>query len=209
MSRLATARDFGLDGEPGVLYTQYDPAYPFLIERAATIRGKFANKTNRILIVGCGMGTLVNELTNAGYTNVWGSDASQYIIDQGKAAFPAISSRLLVADALNNAGNALPSMTGVRRAAGLTGNNRFALCITDDLLTVMSNAEIVTALTVLRATASTLVHVLWPKLTDGTVQDPSLNWKTVPSEWQAVIGNGEWVMDATTGTVYGANGAPV
>lgn len=207
MSRLATARDFGLDGSAGVMYTQYDPAFPFLQARAATIQGKFSSPTTKMLIAGCGFGSLVRFLTDAGYTQVWGCDASQWAIDQGRQLWPDIASRLLVADALNNSGNSLPSMTGVRRAAGLTGNSRFPVSITDDLLTVMSDAEVQTALTVLRATATTLVHVLWPKFTDGTIQDPSLNWKLVPSEWQAMIGNGEWVMRADTGEIYGANGA--
>jgi hypothetical protein len=209
MSRLATARDFGLDGQPGVLYTQYAPLAPYFAERAAAIRGRFSTLSTKILVAGCGMGSLVQRLTDLGYTDVWGSDASSYIITQGKTQFPAIANRLLVADALSNSGNNLPSMTGVRRAAGLTGNSRFPVCITDDLLTVMSDAEVQTALTVLRATATTLVHVLWPKFTDGTIQDPSLNWKLVPSEWQAMIGNGEWVMRADTGEIYGANGLPV
>jgi SAM-dependent methyltransferase len=208
MSRLATARDFGLDGSPGVLYTQYDPLYPFLQARAATIQGRFATKTTKILIAGCGMGSLVRFLTDAGYTDVWGCDASAYIIGQGRTRWPDIAARLLIADALNNSGNQLPSMTGVRRAAGLTGGNRFPLCVTDDLLTVMSDAEVQTALTVLRATATTLVHVLWT-LDPFSTQDPSLNWKTVPAGWQAVIGGGEWVMDAVSGIIYGANGLPV
>jgi len=208
MSRWATSRDFGLDGQPGVLYTQYAPLAPYFAERAAAIRGRFSTLSTKILVAGCGMGSLVQRLTDLGYTDVWGSDASSYIITQGKAQFPAIANRLLVADALNNSGNSLPSMTGVRRAAGLNGNSRFPVCITDDLLTVMSDAEVATALTVLRATATTLFHLLSP-LDLSTTQDPTLNWKTVPAGWQAVIGNGEWVMDVTTDIVYGANGLPV
>jgi len=208
MSRLATARDFGWDGEPGVLYTHFELDFPFVLERAEQIKGRFANKSTKILIVGCAMGTLVHLLTEAGYVNVWGSDASEWAINEGKIAFPEIADRLLVADALNNSGNSLPSMTGVRRAAGLTGNQRFPLCITDDILTVMSDAECQTALTVLRATASTLFHVIWPNILHKPDQDPTLNWKIVPEEWQAFIGNGEWVMSADHGIVYGANGEP-
>lgn len=149
---------------------------------------------------------MVKHLTDLGYTDVWGSDVSAELITYGRAQYPALASRLLIADCLNNSGNALPSMTGVRRAAGLNGGNKFALLITDDLLTVLTDAEATIALTVLRATASTLIHVLWPKYTDGTVQDPTLNWRIVPSEWQAFIGGGEWVINAVTQRVYGANG---
>jgi SAM-dependent methyltransferase len=208
VSRVSTLRDFGLDGAPGVLYTQYDPAASYLIDRAASIRGKFTNTSTKILVAGCGPGSLVKMLTDLGYTDVWGCDLSTDLINYGKTLYPAIASRLLVANCLNNSGNTLPSMTGVRRAAGLTGNNRFALCITDDLLTVMSDAEVATCLTVLRATASTLLHVLWP-IHPGLEQDPSLNWKTVPAGWQTTIGGGEWVMNAITGQVYGANGIEV
>lgn len=208
MGRVSTLRDFGLDGSPGVLYTEYDPAFPFLQERAAQIRGRFANLSTKILVAGCGIGVLVKHLSDLGYTDVWGCDASAELITYGKNLYPTLASRLLVADILNNSGNQLPSMTGVRRAAGLNGNARFPLCITDDVLTVLSDVEVATALTVLRATAQTLVHVLWP-IDPTTTQDPTLNWKTVPAGWQAAIGGGEWVVNAITGQVYGANGQEV
>jgi len=203
MSRIATPRDFGWDGEPGVLYTHFALDFPFVLDRAEQIKGRFSQPTTRILIVGCAMGTLVHLLTQAGYTNVWGSDASQWAIDEGRLAFPAIADRLLVADALS-----AQQMTSVRRAAGLTGNQRFPLCITDDVLTVMSDAECTSALTILRATATTLLHVLWPLIPD-VEQDAGCNWKTIPQGWQTFIGNGEWVMRGDTGIVYGANGVPV
>lgn len=212
MSRISTLADFGLGAGPfpaGRLYTAYDPSASYLLDRATQIRGRFSNLSTKILVAGCGIGTLVQLLTNLGYTDVWGCDISSELINHGKSLYPTIASRLLVADCLNNSGSTLPSMTGVRRAAGLNGGNRFALCITDDVLTVMSDTEVQTCLTVLRATAQTLVHVLWPKYTDGTVQDPTLNWKSVPTEWQATIGNGEWVVNAVTGAVYGANGQEV
>ena len=213
MSRISTLADFGLGAGPFAedrIYTQYTPTANYLVQRATTIRGRFATLTTPILVAGCGVGTLVKLLKDLGYTNVWGNDASTELINYGKTLYPDIASRLLVANCLNNSGNALPSMTGVRRAAGLTGNNRFTVLITDDVLTVMSNAEVTTALPILRATGSTLIHVLWPKIADNVPpQDPSLNWKTVPTEWQATIGNGEWVMDAITGVIYGANGAPI
>jgi len=211
MSRIGTLADFGLGVGPFAenrMYTQYEPTAQYLVDRAANIRGRFANLTTTILIAGCGIGVLVKLLKDLGYTNVWGCDFSTELINYGKTLYPDIASRLLVANCLNNSGNTLPSMTGVRRAAGLTGNNRFTLCITDDLLTVMSDAEVATALPILRATGSTLFHILWPKIPE-LYQDPALNWKTVPTEWQAVIGNGEWVMRADSGTVYGANGAPI
>ena len=210
--RVSTLRDFGLDGSPGILYTEYDAGASYLVERAASIRGRFANLTTRILVAGCGTGALVNLLTEQGYTQVWGCDASTELIEYGRTQYPALSSRLLVANILNNSGNQLPSMTGVRRAAGLTGGSRFPLCITDDVLTVLSDAEVQTALTVLRATASTLFHVLWPIDPDPNMAaqaDQSLNWKTVPAGWQAVIGGGEWVMRADTGEVFGSNGEPI
>lgn len=211
MSRIGTLADFGLGAGPfpaDRMYTQYDPTAAYLTERAASIRGRFSNLSTTILIAGCGIGTLVKALKDLGYTNVWGCDVSTELVNYGKTLYPDIASRLLVADCLNNSGNQLPSMTGVRRAAGLSGNNRFSLCLTDDMLTVMSDTEVQTCLTVLRSTANTLVHVLWP-IDPSTNQDPTLNWKTVPQGWQTVIANGEWVMNAITGQVYGANGVEV
>jgi len=212
MSKIGTLADFGLGAGPFTdnrMYTQYEPTAKYLVDRAANIRGRFATLSTTILVAGCGIGVLVKLFKDLGYTNVWGCDFSTELINYGKTLYPDIASRLLVANCLNNSGNALPSMTGVRRAAGLSGNNRFTLCITDDMLTCMSNAEVATCLTVLRATATTLFHVLWPIDPAATTQDPSLNWKEVPQGWQATIGNGEWVMNAITGVVYGANGVPI
>src|SRR6478609_4582854 len=211
MSKIGTLADFGLGEGPfsdSRMYTQFDSNADYLVQRAETLRGRFATLTISILVAGCGTGVLVKRLKDLGYTNVWGCDFSTELINYGKTLYPDIASRLLVANCLSNSGTALPSMTGVRRAAGLSGNNRFTLCITDDMLTVMSNAEVATCLTVLRATATTLIHVLWP-LDPTAVKDETLNWKTVPQGWQAVIGNGEWVMDAVTTVVYGTNGAPI
>jgi SAM-dependent methyltransferase len=171
MSRVSSLADFGLGGgslSENRLYTQYDPAAPYLVQRAAAIRGRFANLSTKILIAGCGPGALVKMLSDLGYTDVWGCDFSTELINYGRS-----------------------------------------LCITDDLLTVMSDAEVATCLTVLRATASTLLHVLWPVDPTAISQDPSLNWKTVPAGWQTAIGGGEWVIDARTSVVYGANGVPV
>ena len=215
MSRVSTLADFGLGAGPfptDRLYTQFDPNADYLVQRAASISGRFANLTTLILVAGCGFGTLVKRLKDLGYTNVWGCDMSTELINYGKTLYPDIASRLLVANCLNNSGSSLPSMTGVRRAAGLTGNNRFTLCITDDMLTVMSNAEVATCLTVLRATASTLIHILWPIDPDpqiAALANPAINWKTVPTGWQAIIGNGEWVVNGVSGRVYGANGVEI
>ena len=215
MSRISTLADFGLGAGPfpeNRLYTQFDPNADYLIQRASQIRGRFTSLSTKILIAGCGTGIMVKRLTDLGYTDVWGCDASTDLINYAKTTYPALSARFLVADIMNNSGNSLPSMTGVRRAAGLNGNSRFPLCITDDVLTVLSDAEIAVALPILRATATTLFHILWPIDEDShmaALADQTINWKTVPTGWQAVIGNGEWVMDARNGRVYGANGVEV
>lgn len=182
MPRLATAEDFeGL--APQALYTAYR-RYPFFAERATAINARYTTKV-KALVAGCGYGYLVDELVKLGW-DAWGIDASAYAITKGKAELPAIATRLIQADA----GNA-SQMSAVRTAAGLTGNRRFGLIVTEDILPVCTDAEANTILQQLRANlvaGGPMLHIITP----GNPADPAkfapLNWKSV-AQWRALIGN--------------------
>src|SRR3972149_5169510 len=67
----------------GTSATRWYDAYgrmPVHALRAVEIRGRFTNLGSRILVAGCGNGAVVDELTQRGYTSVYGCDAAARLI---------------------------------------------------------------------------------------------------------------------------------
>jgi 2-polyprenyl-3-methyl-5-hydroxy-6-metoxy-1,4-benzoquinol methylase len=197
MARIATPERM-----QGSWYRQYG-RMPIHAHRADAIQGRFTNRTARILIAGCGAGYTVAELTERGYTQVWGCDAAAWIINQGKAEMPQIASRLLVADCTVRS-----HLSAVRTAAGLTGSQRFALVITDDVLPCMeSEAELQTLLSELRRITQAMGHVVtcthpWlPGDLASRIPGTGLWWRTA-DEWKASINAAsEWLWDCELGVI--------
>lgn len=183
--------------------------------RGSTLVPGLAGLQNqKILIAGCGFGGLVDELMdNWGFTDVWGFDASSFAV--GRNTYPERQSRILQFDALRS-----QDMTPLRRAAGLTGNQRFRLVIIEDLLPCMANmGEVQTCLTNMRGISQTVAHVItmwepdsWGVQEDGSpntfrdvdgsikhvnggrvISMPGFLWLTA-AEWLEAIGtSSEWV----------------
>lgn len=196
MALPATAADF----EQGGLYgpTPYHE-YPFFQERIDALRGRFAPNGQKLAIWGCGYGYLVNLAVQVGY-DAFGFDVSSYAINKGKQLLPAISNRLFVRDALS-----AQDVANSRKDAGLKGNQKFALLVTEDLLSVLTDSEVTTAVGNLRVSAlSNLLHIVSP-LNPEDNQDPRLNWKTIP-EWLAIVAPPDFVYDAETNRVWSATG---
>lgn len=168
----------------GGWYTNY-VRYPFYTTRSFQVRQNFAGAV--ILVAGCGFGYMVDQLVSEG-RNAWGMDASTYAITEGQTRLPAIASRLLVGSVLSDT-----DLLAARVAAGLrtTGNpaqrQKFNLCITEDLLPCLTDAEISTALPLLRTHADFVAHIVSPR-DDTTSQAPEMNWKTF-AEWKTIVGN--------------------
>jgi len=178
---------------------------PLFQGRVNELSRRFAPSGQKLLIVGCGFGYLVDKAVTLGY-DAWGIDASAYAINRGKEVLPAIASRLIVADALVDA-----QVKAAATAAGIPGANpRFELLVTEDLLTCLTDTEVTTALTVLRGRSRTnLLHIVtcirpdwWPETTEAerrardlATRDPSMNWKTL-TEWRAILTPPDVVMDS-------------
>jgi cyclopropane fatty-acyl-phospholipid synthase-like methyltransferase len=191
MARLASLADF----EQGGLYTSYR-RYPFFAERREMVMGRFGNpqSAGKILIAGCGWGYLVEELLTQGY-DVWGCDASAYAVGKAQEVLTApAAARVILADCLVRS-----QMTALRGTAGLTGNQRFSTVITEDMLPVLTNAEVTTVLTELRRIAQlNLFHII--TCSDVPAErEPTLNWKT-QAEWQAIVAP-DWSMNTETGII--------
>lgn len=196
--RLASAEDFEAGGN---LYSAGYRRYPFFTDRAASIRGRYANTSIKILVAGCGYGYLLDELTALGYTDVWGCDASAYAITKAQEVLPpALAARVIQADITVRS-----QVNALRSAAGLSGNQRFAAVITEDVLPVLTDAEVQAALTELRRATQAMLHIITPD-SEGADRTLGLNWKTTP-EWHALIGvTSEWILDVHTGLVTDGNG---
>lgn len=143
-----------------------------------------------VCIVGCGFGYLNLQMTLDGWVT-WGVDAAQYSLDRG-AAEVALA-RVTLADIVT----ATPR--DIRRDAGLTGQARFDLCVSEDLLPCLRDDEVTAAVENMRELSGTVAHIVTCKdlaQPEGTYmsaadlhddgQDP-LNWKTA-SEWKQLVG---------------------
>lgn len=194
---LASAADFepatpaeraaALYWEPsaGVGYREY----PFFQQRIDKLIGRAAPNNQKTIICGCGWGYLVAKAVAAGY-DAYGGDASSYAISKAQALFPALASRFVVADLTTTAG-----VNAVRSAAGLVGQQRFALGVTEDLLTVLTDTEISNCLSAVRNRVnSNLLHIVTLLDPESPFQDPRLNWKTA-AQWLALLSPPDVVMN--------------
>lgn len=204
MSLLATQQDFEPatpeEGSTALYYdSQTGASYftdPGMIEtfrlRIESLRGRFAPNNQKLAIWGCGPGRLVSLAVTAGY-DAHGYDASQWAITRGSEMYPAIASRLHLRNA-----TIFSDMTPARRDAGLQGAQRFALLLTDDLFTCLTDAEIAISLPLLRGICTAnLGHIVTPLdpygQAHGVRQD--VNWKTV-AQWKTLLSPPDFVLDA-------------
>lgn len=211
MSLLATQADYGLpDGTPGVLYTAGYQDFPFFQARINTLKQKFAPTGQTLLIAGCGFGYSVNYAVNAGY-NAFGIDGSSWAINEGKTLLPAIASRLAVADI-----TVASQVDAASKAFGLKGGTpKYALLMTEDVLPCLSDAEIQTALTVLRArSSSNILHLVTPGSPGDPGLDSRMNWKPLgdtatpapAGSWRALLCPPDIVGSTENGIYWNSTG---
>ena|SRR5215471_9124042 len=170
--------------------------YPFFQQRIDNLKGRIAPNGQKLAIWGCAFGYLVQLAMTAGY-DAYGFDASPYAVTRARQIqSAAIGARIFQRDATVAA-----DVTQSRKDAGLSGNQRFALLLTEDMLTCLSDAEIQTALPLLRGSCSAnLGHMVLPLERAGTGNDPRVNWKTI-SAWKTILSPPDQVIDSTNGAV--------
>jgi len=204
---LATQQDFEpANPTEGAAALYYEPGnadgitgyrqFTFFQQRIDALKGRVAPNNQKLAIWGCGFGYLVNLAVTAGY-DAYGFDASAYAITRGNQVQPAaIAARLFQRDA-----TVASDVTASRNDAGLKGNTRFALLLTEDMFTCFSDAEIQTALPLLRgACSANLGHMLTVLEKAGTNNDPRINWKSTAA-WKTLLAPPDQVIDATNGAV--------
>jgi len=192
VSLLATPADFEPANEnegANALYYRphdgsgYDHQAEYFNARIAWLKS-FAPPTNqKIAVWGCGWGTLVKLAVEAGY-DAFGFDAADYAVTKGKGVHAPHAGRLFKRDALLSG-----DTTGSKRDAGLKGQAKFAVVVTEDLLTCMGDNEILTTLPLLRSIATTCAHMITPEdpwASENGLNDFRINWKP-PADWKAML----------------------
>lgn len=186
--RLATATDF----EGGALYSNYH-RYPFFADRADSLVARYGT-TGKWLIGGCGWGFLVDELITRG-VDAWGVDASSYCLTKAVANLVSgRASKILQADITSRT-----SLATAKTATGLSGSTKFRIMVTEDVLPVLTDAEITSALTECRRIATNVFHICTPGDPADPAKNPVLNWKSA-SAWKTLVAP-DLFMNAETGLV--------
>lgn len=186
MARLATATDFF----GGRMYDSYQK-FPIFAERADIIMQRYPGAVGqKVVVVGCGPGAyLVEELVARG-VNCFGLDAFGKNIAHGFVTIqptPAIAARcVLDADMGINS-----DVNRLRQMAGLTGQQRFYLCISEDVLPCLTDQEIAAGVSVVNNRADRVFHIITCNQ-DPDSPDPGrdltlgLQWLT-REQWRARI----------------------
>jgi hypothetical protein len=205
MSRFATATDFF----NGPLYTEYSH-YPFFAQRADFILNRWTQVAGqKVGVVGCGPGAyLVEELVARG-VNAFGIDGYRKNVNHGIVTvepIPAIAARcVLDADFTNNS-----DVARFRSLAGLSGNQRFYLAVSEDVLPCLTMQEVSVVVGNMQSRSDRNLHIITCNRS-GTETDPGrvtslgLQWLT-QAAWRSAInaagGATHICLDAETWEVF-------
>lgn len=153
------------------------------------------NDTHRILILGAGFGWLANDIAIMSGAVVAAVDTSTYIQDNKVANAEGVE--ILNADVSAGSGRAQ-----VRQALGITGNNKATHAITENVITVLDDAENTQLSSFLHNMADIVVHWTAERYDDKLAkgfQDPRYNWKHFP-DWKLLLPN-DLFISARTNTL--------
>jgi hypothetical protein len=205
MSRYATATDFF----NGPLYTEY-VKFTFFAQRADWILARWPQAAGaKVAVIGCGPGAyLVEELVARG-VNAYGIDGYRKNVNHGIVTVqptPAIAARcVLDADFTNNS-----DVGRFRSLAGLSGNQRFYLAVSEDVLPCLTTQEINVAVANMQSRSDRNLHIITCNRS-GTETDPGrttslgLQWLT-QAAWRSAInaagGSTHIGLDAETWEVF-------
>lgn len=153
-----------------------------------------------ILVVGCGFGFLLEQLIDAGITDVYGLEPSAWLFDPANGGEWRSDVRSRVAQDFVGSGTEKASLN----ALGVGGAARFTFVVDEDAASSHTDAELPAFVAGLEDrlqgnARSRIVHVVTTALHDGYVGDSSLNWKTL-ADWKAIAPTHTWV-DARTGEI--------
>ncbi len=165
---------------PQNMYISY-----FFDEVEQLIRHFSIKKEDRVLVLGCGFGYLVEAFIDFKFQKVWGVDNSTWI-----HAHRATESRedvpIINIDA---------SDSGIyAKLTEETGDPLFDWVIDEHILEGYMDGQhekIIAAMNTLTDKPSKVIHMVQP-ISEGKTGDPSMNWKTL-DEWAAIYPNNRWI----------------
>ncbi len=145
--------------------------------------------TDRILVVGCGFGYLIDRFHDGGFPNVWGIDSSDDI-EQRQGA-ESRGSTLWVPDTITGAGRIR------NKLRQLTGDDEFDWIITESMLESYEDGEVQTILNVCEGALtgsdqSHIIHIVVTKEDPAAPgYAPAFNWKTI-ADWNLLRPSHSW-----------------
>ena len=165
-----------------------EDGFSSFVDRARTLVEKMADRgasieQRTVLVLGCAFGYSVEYLVSMG-VDAYGMDISAYAISQAPAS---IASRLMVGDA-----RVRGDLNSARGMAGLRGQNRYDLIVSEDLLPCFTDADAVAAATEWRRHAMRSLHRISIGDYGGGYTLHTL------AEWRALLGSQDWIVNYTT-----------
>ena len=146
-----------------------------------------------VLVVGDAYGYLMEALTNAGITDVYGIEPGAWWWDPANDAEWATGMKARTARDWIGSGTEQASLN----ALGVSGPARFTFVVDADAAPCHSDAELPAFIAGLEArlqgnARGRIIHLVSASLVTGSGGDSSQNWKTL-TDWQAVAPDHTWI----------------
>lgn len=159
-----------------------------LARRADALEARGIGTTDRIIVVGCGFGFLIEVLAGRGYTNTFGIDSSSDI--ESKKGVEASGDIVLVSEEMNGTGR----VKAVLRQQ--TGDDEFDWIVTESVMESYDDSDVQVICNVCEGglynthTFANIIHMVfeppWPKF-PGVFNEKTL------AEWKAMRPAHTWV----------------
>lgn len=147
----------------------------------AIIEATSLSSDSTVLVVGCGIGLLIEQFIADGYPNVWGVDASQWVIDR-------LDVESKVPDRIT-----LGTIGWDEPFADAGFPTHYDVVVDEDAMSAHWGDEVATFNAALGALGDKVVHVTTPLR--GTYGDSALNWRTM-EEWKQTAPEHVWMDSA-------------
>ncbi len=167
-------------------------AQMFLDRKDELIRNGITNNAS-VLVVGCGYGSLIDVLTDAGITDVYGLDPGSWIQDNLTSFQPDAAIRDRIGDDWVGSGTEQATLNSL----GVTGQAKFTYVVDEDAAPAHTDIELPVFVSGLEDrlqgnARGRIIHIVSVLRTESGPGDSSQNWKTL-ADWKAVAPSHTWV----------------
>ena len=186
------------DVPPPTQYITYGREYygdgiSVFADRGLAMMNRGITNSSSVLVVGCGLGFLMEYLIDAG-VETYGIDTGSHLVDA--AADIRVDLLPLIADDWIGSGTEKASL----QALGVSGQAKFNYIVDEDAAPMHDDAELAVFYAGLEERLqgnndARIIHIV----STGAAGDTSVNWKSL-ADWKATAPSHTWV-DARTGDV--------